>query len=750
MKGLSQAGAVLAVVSLSAACREKPPVDMLGQGIALRAGQVAGRDAKWIAGEVGKPVRIHNVVRRTLPASPPSTLEYSIEIPKGAHFTVSCGVAESHQSKPGVEFVVKLRQKDGERILASHLVDPMNREKQRRWTPLDVDLSKYTGEATLVLETRSFDVTPDDTTRAYWGAPLVTVPGKKAPLVIVYLVDTLRADHTSPYGYARDTTPELTKLAADGVVFDAAITAASWTKPAVGSIFTSKLPAQHGAVQLRDPLGLGHLTLAEMLRAKGYVTGATIANSVIYSAGTNFDQGFLHFAGLHGPNDRPSKLVEAAGVVDAALEWLDQRQGMPAFLYVHTMDPHVPYQPPPPFDRKYGPPPTADHPASDPRFDYKEPLDLERLIGQYDGDIAYGDQEFGRFIRELKARELYDDALLVFTADHGEEFQDHGQWLHGRSVFDELVRIPLIVKFPGRRHAGRRVKQQVQTVDILPTVLQEMKLPVPEPPLIVGRPLQKVVDGGAPEPLAVSEISHRGYVSFGIRSGGDKYIWRFSPEDDELYFDLGKDPGEKSNRLADAKDRGHELKSKLEDAMLPSPYLHHLRFAGDGVYRLALKSNGYIESVEALDFGSGERAEVERSKRSLAIEARPKKGQAREVVLSVRPVGAPVWVSGTRNGKPLRPEDVFIAKENLAPAGVPFKLPEIEPVDASPRSAAGRSARPASRGPAIDESKASMLEAPLGNPDGLQIWLTLRPGFELTTMDEETRQQLKALGYLGG
>ncbi len=127
-------------------------------------------------------------------------------------------------------------------------------------------------------------------------------------------------------------------------------------------------------------------------------------------------------------------------MVDAALAWLDARRGFPTFLYVHTMDPHVPYAPPPPFDRKYEPHPTADHPGQDPRSDYKEPLDRERMIAQYDGDIAYGDQEFGRFVRELKARGLYDRALVVFLADHGEEFLDHGKWLHGRSVFDELVR----------------------------------------------------------------------------------------------------------------------------------------------------------------------------------------------------------------------------------------------------------------------------------------------------------------------
>ena len=326
-----------------------------------------------------------------------------------------------------------------------------------------MDLAKFAGKGRqIVLETNGYEK-DGNPTRAYWGAPaLTTASAKEAPLAIVYLVDTLRADHTQPYGYERDTTPELLKFAQDGVVFEQAIAQASWTKPAVASVLTSLLPGHHRAVQLRDPLDADLLTLPEMLGSKGYATGAAIANSVIYGAGGQFEQGFDHFAGLHGAEDRPSKLVEAAGVVDEALRFLDRRRGFPTFLYVHTMDPHVPYAPPAPFDTKYEPHATPDHPGVDPRSDYKEPIDRERMIARYDGDIAYGDREFGRFVRELKARGLYDRALIVFIADHGEEFLDHGKWLHGKSVFDELVHVPLIVKFPGGQDAGRRVKAQVR------------------------------------------------------------------------------------------------------------------------------------------------------------------------------------------------------------------------------------------------------------------------------------------------
>ena len=709
------------------------PVDLVGTAeTALVEAGVAGRDRAWVLGQTGKSVRINDEVRRTLPASPPSRLRYTVEIPEGAHLAVSLGIPPERHDRPGVEFLIKVRRGGREETAFDQLLDPIRRPAHRRWVDADVDLSSYAGRADLVFETRGFEAA-DDPRRAFWGTPALTVKGLKAPLVVIYLVDTLRADHTTPYGYARDTTPELAKFARDAVVFDAAIAQASWTKPSVASIFTSLLPGRHRAVQLRDPLDLGHVTLAEMLQSRGYATGAAIANSVIYLPGVNFDQGFDFFCGLHGPNDRPSKMVEAAGVVDAALRWLDARPGFPTFLYVHTVDPHVPYTPPPPFDMKYEPHPSPDYPAEDPRFYYKVPLDRERIMAQYDGEIAYGDQEFGRFIRGLKERGLYDRALVVFMADHGEEFQDHGQWLHGRSVFDELIRIPLIVKWPGQRDAGRRIAQQVQEVDLLPTVLENEGLPVPAPPIIAGRPLQPVVRGGAPEPSAVSEISHRGIVAHGMRTRADKYIQTFAPVEDEMYFDLARDPGEKDNRIEGARERARQLKAGLEAAMVENPFRNIVRVVGPGRYELKLHTGGWVQGVETAGLGPSERYDIEGNGRKLYFRVSPRPGAPREMSFTVRPQGAPVWIEGTRDGRPLKPGDVSIAEEGIHPAALPAQLPDIEPHDESDKE------RP-------DEN---VLAPPPADRPGVHLWLVLSPGRKVMDLDKETRERLKALGYLG-
>ena len=725
---MPRAAALAAALALLSCTPRARPQDLLRAPEALVEATAAGNDVQWVRGQVGRPQRINDVVRKTLPAAPPSRLAFKLDVPSRARLELACGIPPEHHDKPGIEFVVKARRRGREDTVWTMLVDPLNRPDHQKWVEASVDLSRYSGRGVeLALETRGFDAGGQVRT-AFWGSPALTVEAREAPLAVVYLVDTLRADHTTPYGYARDTTPELQRFARDAVVFEQAISHASWTKPAVASLFTSLLPGRHRAVQLRDRLDGGYVTLAEMLEAKGYATGAAIANSVIYGQGTNFEQGFDFYAGLHGAGDRPSKLVEAAGVVDEALRWLDARRGFPAFLYVHTMDPHVPYAPPPPFDRKYEPPPAPDHPAVDPRSDYKEPKDRERMIAQYDGDIAYGDQEFGRFIRGLQARGLYDDALVVFVADHGEEFLDHGQFLHGKSVFDELVHVPLIVKFPDRRDAGARVKQQVQLVDLVPTVLQSQGLPVPEPPHIAGHPLQALLRGRAPEPPAVSEISHRGFVAHGMRTSRDKYVRRFSPDEDELYFDLVRDPAEQTNRLDQAGPRVRLLKAGVEAAMVPNPYRHHLRAVATGDYAVRLRTGGWIEGVEPVGFSAEDRYDVEGNGRKLSLRLRPRPGRPREVAFSIRPQGAPVWLEGTRDGRPLRPEDVLIAKEGVHALELPLRLPEIE---------------------TEKERTEDIFAPPPVTRPGLHVWLTMTPGRQIMgAFDKASRERLCALGYV--
>lgn len=623
---------------------------------------------------------------------------------------LAAGIPGRYQHASAVEFVVNVRRRGREETVLSRLVDPANREGDRGWVPLEADLSGHAGKGVeVVLETRGFERS-DDRDRAFWGTPTIaSARDTEAPLVVVYLVDTLRADHLPLYGYSRDTAPELTRFAQDAVVFDQAIAAAPWTKPSVASLFTSLLPREHGCVLFRAPLDRTLVTLAERLRQGGYGTGAVVANPQVGAADMHFDQGFDHFDGA-SPSRRAGELV------DAALSFLDARRGLPTFLYVHTMDTHQPYRPPPPFDRRFPPFPLPGRDASR-ESDDVDPADRDRVIGQYDGALAYGDQEFGRFVRALRERGLYEQATIVFVADHGEAFLDHGLWDHGNTLFDELVRVPLVMKYPGRREAGRRVARQVQLVDVLPTLLKNLGLPVPAG--FAGRALEESFRATGPERPAVFETKFFEHVAYGARTSEQKYVRIFHPASAELFFDLRRDPGEKEPLDAARMPQAQALKD-LAERSLSSDLHHRVRVDGAGEYDLRLRSTGWIEIVDRMGLVEGDQALVADDGHELVLKI--EKG-APEVEFVVRPYGAPVWVDGTHGGRRLRPSEVHLASEGQGVRTLPFLVPDVEELGTA-------------------------LAPPAPSASGVCVWLVIaRPGRGSVAPDAETEERLKALGY---
>jgi hypothetical protein len=262
-------------------------------------------------------------------------------------------------------------------------------------------------------------------------------------------------------------------------------------------------------------------------------------------------------------------------------------------------------------------------------------------------------------------------------------------------------------------------------------VLEALGLPVPEPPVVAGRPLQAVLRGGAPEIPAVAEISHRGFVAHGMRTERDKYVQRFSPQEDELYFDLARDPQEQVNRIEDAGSRARVLRGGVEAAMVANPFRHTLRVGAPGEYALTLRTRGWFEGVDADSLSGQERAELEANGRRLVLRLRPAPERAREVRFGVRPQGAPVWLDGTRDGRPLRPADVRVAEQGLQADAIPYRIPDLEPP-----------------GEGEDATAANLFAPPPEGP-GVHVWLTLIPGRQLLELDAEARERLKALGYVG-
>ncbi len=287
------------------------------------------------------------------------------------------------------------------------------------------------------------------------------------PNLVLITIDTLRADYLSSYGSRRVKTPTLDGLAAEGVLFENAYCQVPLTPPSHASILTGTYPATHG---LRDftsgPLGPDLPTLATVLEAQGYRTAAFVSAFVLdrsWGLGRGFQLYFDEFDASAGGGGQQADVQRPANeTLDRALPWLESAEA-PFFLWLHLFDPHHDYEPPEPFRSLY---------RDDP----------------YAGEVAWVDSQLARLVGVLRSRGVYEDTLVVATSDHGEGLGQHGEREHGFFLYEEVIRIPLIFKLPSSLGAaGSRVGEVVQSIDILPTVLQVLGLQAP--PSVEGRGL---------------------------------------------------------------------------------------------------------------------------------------------------------------------------------------------------------------------------------------------------------------------
>ncbi len=299
--------------------------------------------------------------------------------------------------------------------------------------------------------------------------------GARPPNVLLIVIDTLRADRLGAYGNPRGLTPFLDTLAARGTVFTNAYAPSSWTCPSVASLLTSRLPTQHHVVSFAARLSDEEVTFAERLAPLDYAAGGFSANfRLVESLG--YAQGFAHW---EAPMQTGSDL-SGPQLRQLALRWLDgawrSDADHPALLYLQYMEPHAPYDPPAPFRERFAPAATAERIAAineavvKLRWFTLTDADSDLLTALYDAEVATIDDELRQLFADLEARRFLDDAVVIITADHGEEFWEHGNLTHGISLYGESVRVPLLILGPGVA-AGRRVDANVSLIDVAPTLL---------------------------------------------------------------------------------------------------------------------------------------------------------------------------------------------------------------------------------------------------------------------------------------
>jgi len=475
--------------------------------------------------------------RSAITLNAPASLTYYVDVPKGAKLSLRAGAPSGK-----VEASVRVTPEAGRstELWRGALTDG--------WLVQQVPLDMYAGSV-VKLEIRALGEGV-----AGFASPLLLVPetpaevtalGSKPKNAIVLLVDTLRSDRLHAYNpHTRVHTPVLDAFAAQGAVFENAQSPENWTKPAVASVLTGLYPMSHGVKGGESQLANDAVLIGEVLKQARFATATFIANGYI-SDRFGFNQGWDYYKNYI----RERHTANAENLFRDAANWIEAHKGERFFLYVQTIDPHVPYDPPQEFLDLYQTEPytgpirpraTSEQleraKLTPPKLRLNE-ADRAYLEALYDAEVTYHDRAFGAFIERLKRLGVYDKTLIVFTADHGEEFYDHKSWGHGHTVYQELLSVPLVLRHPASIKP-QRVHELASTVDVAPTVLSSMGLAVPNVMEGVDR-IPQLLGAAAPGlSVAFSDFFDDRRV---VRAGRYKLILRgLTP----TLFDLVSDPHE--------------------------------------------------------------------------------------------------------------------------------------------------------------------------------------------------------------
>jgi arylsulfatase A-like enzyme len=411
--------------------------------------------------------------------------------------------------------------------------------------------------------------------------------------VILVSIDTLRADRLGCYGREPSFTPNIDAFREEAVLFELTIAQAPSTLSSHASLFTSLLPQHHGAsIKRRRSLAPDHLTVAEVLRAEGFKTAAFHGGGqldAVFGVGQGFDV-------WETPGHRPGEPFrdEFRPTVARALSWLEQVGQNPFFLFVHTYENHHPYTPSPEnlaaVEADYeGPLPSEISiellNAINTKRSTITPEDLRHIESTYEAEIRSVDAAFGALVEGLRRLDLYEQSLIIFTSDHGEEFGEHGMvgW-HGHTLYDELLRVPLLIKYRDSWHAGQTLSDQVRLLDVAPTMLGALDRP--RPTVFEGADLTLYAAGGpAPAPYAVSVLEEGGSS---IRSPGWKRIRR-------SLFDLSRDPGETKDVAEEFPGTSEKLRLIKLELITEGPSIGAVAAPISPELRERLESLGYVE-----------------------------------------------------------------------------------------------------------------------------------------------------------
>ncbi len=474
------------------------------------------------------------------------TQSQALHLVAGARLRAHLGVAPAVPGTPTARgrFRVLAIGAGGRRApVLDRRLDPVAAPADARWVPVDVDLEpvrRVLGpDVRLVFGARADDA-GDAAGFPIWGDPEVVWPrargGAPRPArnVVLISLDTLRPDRLGLYGARRPTSPALDALAADATVFETVIAPAPWTLPSHTSMMTGLHACVHGMMgTIGHPFPAGLRPLAQSLREAGYATAAVTEDGFVDA--TAFVRGFGYYHETRDGDDRVRRTVAQAEA------WLRDEATEPFFLFVHTYQTHEPYFSPPPYDAMFT---TVEGPSGPVPLAQAAPA--EAALAKYDAAVRYTDASIAPLLDAIRAAPRGDRTVLIVTSDHGEAFGEHGYTGHGRTLHEEVLRVPLLVRAPGLVASGRRVPGLAGVIDVAPTVLDLLGLPVP--PDLTGVSLAPALRPGDATPLPprllFSENGLHDIRRLAIRSARWKAMF---DNDQRTIVDLEHDPTERGD-----------------------------------------------------------------------------------------------------------------------------------------------------------------------------------------------------------
>jgi arylsulfatase A-like enzyme len=545
-----------------------------------------------------------------------------IDLPKNPVFEFGIGLwrknkKASEETEPilidnGAAFLVTLKAGETEELVFQEHIELTPQHEEYVFFRYQIDLPPR-DKVTLSLKTIG-----DSEPVPFWINPVIYNKEQSGFNIILISIDTLRADHLGCYGYERNTSPVLDDFASKSAVFKNVYSTSPWTLPAHVSLFTSLYEVKHqvskGDEKIRPSLRL----LPEILKRNGYFCSAVTGGGFVSSL-FGFSQGFdSYFQQNNGLFVEES----ASWVYEHTSQWLDRNKDKNFFLFVHTYQPHTPYACPPPYntmfcqkDAKWDYIGYEEHLGGDKgRYRGLSEEEKQNVIDIYDGEIRFTDEFLIKpLIEKLKNLNLYDESLIIITSDHGEEFFDHEGWGHSHTLYDELLRVPLIIKFPDDQYSGMKFDNIVRLVDIMPTILDELDI----------KTAHHDLDGKSLVPiLKQKETADRSFLAYkqgylldnpipekyAMNQGKEKLIFNESFTEEDLSFfsdsppivnefelyNLGLDPLEFNNLASERPNLVRQIFKRIDDFIQKIKKIDPSKLKVDEKTKEQLRALGYI------------------------------------------------------------------------------------------------------------------------------------------------------------